>query len=143
MRLMGSSPAGDRLDMDSKSQTRFASRFPGLAHPYRPAPQLGLCGLVQPACISFFHPSTYHKNTEHAICLVAGLILLSSAAGGVLWHFHDMQAGYFPSWERRLGAFADGVFAGITVGWRIVLLSFPLNVLSVAFAYAANGNSAS
>ena len=74
MLLMGSSPAGDRLHMDSNRQTHFASRFPGLAHPYRPAPQLGLCGLIQPACLSFFHPLTYHKNTDTAICFVAGLI---------------------------------------------------------------------
>ena len=64
-------------------------------------------------------------------------LLFSSAVGGILWHFHDMQAGYFPPWERRLAAFADGISAGVTVGWLIVLLSFPLNVLSVVFAYAA------
>ncbi len=64
-------------------------------------------------------------------------LLLSSAVGGVLWHFHDMQAGHFPPWERRLTAFAEGISSGIAVGWLLVLLSFPLNVISVAFAYAA------
>ena len=64
-------------------------------------------------------------------------LFFSSAFGGILWNSHDMQAGYFPPWERRLAAFADGVTSGLANGWLIVFLSFPFNVLTIAFAYVA------
>lgn len=67
--------------------------------------------------------------------LIATLIL-SSAVGGILWTFHEMQAGYFPPWERRIEAFGNGIVSGFCFGWVIVLLSFPFNVLSLLFAYA-------
>ena len=69
--------------------------------------------------------------------VLAATLLLSSAVGGVLWTFHDMRAGYFPPWERRIGMFTDGIVSGVTIGWLIVLLSFPFNVFTMLLAYAA------
>lgn len=69
--------------------------------------------------------------------VLVATLFLSSAVSGVLYFYHDMQAGYFPPWERRIGVFASGVVTGVTLGWLIVLLSFPFNVLSTLLAYAA------
>lgn len=69
--------------------------------------------------------------------VLVATLLLSSAVCGVLYFVHDMQAGYFPPWERRIGVFANGVVTGITLGWLIVLLSFPFNVITTLLAYAA------
>jgi hypothetical protein len=67
-------------------------------------------------------------------------LLLSSALGGILYTFHDMQAGFFPSWERRKEMFLDGVTTGIACGWLIVIFSFPLNIITAAFAYVSTFN---
>lgn len=71
------------------------------------------------------------------IGVLAAALLLSSAAGGMLWTFHDMQAGFFPPLERRIGMFAEGAIRGVGTGWLIVLLLFPFNVVTTFLAYAA------
>jgi hypothetical protein len=79
--------------------------------------------------------STGWRWHRSLLAIFALTLLLSSAAGGVLWTFHDMQAGYFPPWGRRLAMFEDGIVSGITLGWLIFLLSFPLNVITTFLAY--------
>lgn len=55
-------------------------------------------------------------------------ILFSSPFGGMLWHLHDMQAGYFPdNWLLKM--IEQGFSDGFIVGWFIILLSFPYNLL--------------
>ena len=62
-------------------------------------------------------------------------LLVSSALAGILYALHDMQAGYFPSWERQVAAFRYYVSAGLALGWILVTFSFPLNLFAVPFAY--------
>ncbi|MBF9221317.1 hypothetical protein [Hymenobacter ruricola] len=65
--------------------------------------------------------------------LALATVALSSPLGGLLWHWHDMQAGYFPAdWPRQLVA---GAAEGLTTGWLIVLLSVPYNVLGLLVCY--------
>ena len=53
--------------------------------------------------------------------------LLASPLGGMLWHLHDMLAGYFPdSWGQKL---MDGAGEGIMIGWLIILMSVPYNAI--------------
>ena len=61
-------------------------------------------------------------------------ILLSSPFGGMLWFLHDMQAGYFPAdWFIKM--MIQGGMDGIAIGWLIILLSFPYNILGVVVCY--------
>jgi len=66
-----------------------------------------------------------------AVILVA--LVLACPLGGMLWHFHDMLAGFFPSfWLRKLvGGFVDGLM----IGPLLILYSFPYNVMGLIVGY--------
>ncbi len=68
-----------------------------------------------------------------AVILVA--LVLACPLGGMLWHFHDMLAGFFPNfWLRKLlGGFADGLM----IGPRLIFYSFPYNLIGLIFGYLA------
>ena len=68
-----------------------------------------------------------------AVILVA--LALACPLGGMLWHFHDMQAGFFPNfWLRKLlGGFADGLM----IGPRLIFYSLPYNLIGVIVGYFA------
>ena len=68
-----------------------------------------------------------------AVILVA--LVLACPLGGMLWHFHDMLAGFFPDfWLRKLvGGFVDGLM----VGPRLVFYSFPYNLMALIVGYFA------
>ena len=66
--------------------------------------------------------------------IIALTIALSSPFGGMLWHFHDMQAGYFPkNWLQII--IIEGISWGIQMGWVIILLSIPYNVFGSIICY--------
>ena len=62
-----------------------------------------------------------------AVILVA--LVLACPLGGMLWHFHDMLAGFFPTfWVRKLlGGFMDGLM----VGPLLIFDSFPYNLIGL------------
>lgn len=61
-------------------------------------------------------------------------ILFSFPIGGMLYYYHDMQAGYFPdNWLPVM--MENGVSAGFENGWLIILLSFPYNLLGIVVCY--------
>ena len=64
-------------------------------------------------------------------------VLLGSALGGALWSLHDMQAGFFPPSERLWQHVGWGVASGLQVGWLVLLLSLPFNVLCLPAFYGA------
>ena len=68
-----------------------------------------------------------------SVILVA--LVLACPLGGMLWHFHDMLAGFFPDfWLRKLlGGFVDGLM----VGPRLVFYSFPYNLMALIVGYFA------
>ncbi|WP_430409020.1 hypothetical protein [Kordia sp.] len=79
-----------------------------------------------------------NKNTIRRIFLTIIICvlttLLSSPFGGMLWHFHDMQAGYFPeNWMSIL--IEKGFLWGIEIGWFIILLSIPYNIICAVGCY--------
>ncbi|WP_298420115.1 hypothetical protein [uncultured Kordia sp.] len=68
------------------------------------------------------------------IIIIILTILLSSPFGGMLWHFHDMQAGYFPKdWVYKM--IYKGFSWGIQIGWYIILLSIPYNIICAIGCY--------
>ena len=84
---------------------------------------------------TWFTQKFYHSNRKPAFTffIVLLTIVLSSPFGGMLWHFHDMQAGWFPkNWiDKLLGGFTEG----LGIGWLLILLSFPYNIIGVVIAY--------
>ncbi|MGD1839907.1 MAG: hypothetical protein ACFB0B_03290 [Thermonemataceae bacterium] len=65
--------------------------------------------------------------------LITGLIIaltisVSAPFGGMLWHFHDMQAGYFPpNWISIM--VSKGFIWGLELGWLIIGFSIPYNIM--------------
>lgn len=65
------------------------------------------------------------------LALAAGAVFAASPLGGMLWYYHDMQAGFFPiGWQTKL--LREGVVHGLDGGWLIVGLSFPYNIIGAA-----------
>lgn len=63
------------------------------------------------------------------------VVYLSAPIGGMLWHFFDMKTGYFPrNWPYKL--LVQGSADGLRVGWLIIVLSIPYNLLGIAISYA-------
>lgn len=61
-------------------------------------------------------------------------IILSSPFGGMLWLYHDMQAGFFPTnWVGTM--ITKGFSWGIESGWLIIGLSIPYNIFGSVFCY--------
>lgn len=68
------------------------------------------------------------------ILIIILTILISSPFGGMLWHFHDMKAGYFPeNWISKM--INEGFIWGLKMGWYIVLLSMPYNIFGSIFCF--------
>lgn len=109
-----------------------------LYHYEHPAQYLGLVAFIYAllaAAWGIRARTTGWRMHAGLVVVIVATLLLSSAVGGVLWTFHDMQAGYFPPWDRRIGIFTEGALTGVQIGWLIVLLSFPLNLFCTIFAY--------
>jgi hypothetical protein len=68
------------------------------------------------------------------LLIISLTVLVSSPFGGILWHYYDMKAGYFPSnWLAiMLGL---GIEWGIEFGWQIVLRSIPYNIIGSILCY--------
>ena len=62
------------------------------------------------------------------IVIILLTIIVSSPFGGMLWHYYDMKAGYFPpNWFGKI--ISLGFEWGLEMGWLIVGLSIPYNVI--------------
>jgi hypothetical protein len=106
-------------------------------HDQHPLPYIALCCFFFGLLAARYAPAIARQplgwRLRATALLVAGTVLLSSPVGGALWHLHDMQAGYFPAnWPVVL---LGGAREGLLLGWLIVLLSAPYNVLGTVVAY--------
>jgi hypothetical protein len=106
-------------------------------HDQHPLPYIAVCCLsfsLLAACFALtIARQPLGRRLGSTTLLLVGTVLLSSPVGGMLWHLHDMQAGYFPvNWPTVLLA---GAGEGLLIGWLIVLLSVPYNMLGVAVSY--------
>lgn len=61
-------------------------------------------------------------------------IIISSPFGGMLYFYFDMRAGYFLSnWISLL--IKHGTSEGLSLGWLIILLSYPFNIIVIIVSY--------
>ena len=67
------------------------------------------------------------------IVIIAATVLVSSPFGGMLWHYYDMKAGYFPTnWLAILVGLGDAVvgsFVGSLLHSDDRILNFVILVL--------------
>lgn len=72
------------------------------------------------------------KRTSGRILLFLFILILTVIAGspfgGILYYYYDMKAGFFPeNWFVKL--LTEGVKDGIMIGWYVLLLSVPYNII--------------
>jgi hypothetical protein len=63
----------------------------------------------------------------YSLVVIFLALLFASPVGGMLWHVHDMLAGFFPA--NAMHKILQGIPEGLGIGWLILLLSFPYNIL--------------
>lgn len=74
------------------------------------------------------------KQVLLTLLIVVLTIIISSPLGGILWHLHDMLSGHFPQkWLWKLIRY--GFREGIQIGWLIVLMSVPYNILGTVISF--------
>ncbi len=66
-----------------------------------------------------------------AVCVTDG----QGEPGGVLWEFHDMQAGYFLTGSRLWNKLAGGAWTGLQIGWLVMAFSIPYNILGLVAGF--------
>ena len=77
---------------------------------------------------------TVTKQISFTILIIILTILLSSPFGGMLWHYYDMKAGYFPpNWISKM--IKLGFEWGLGIGWLIIALSIPYNIIGSIACY--------
>lgn len=91
-------------------------------------------GIIASVYSNKFYLQTYKRQIQTTIFIVSLTILISSPFGGMLWFYHDMQAGYFPAnWVNKI--ISSGISTGLSMGWLIIMLSLPYNILGFVVTY--------
>ncbi len=91
-------------------------------------------GIIAMLFSNRFKEATFYKQLILTIIIIGLTILLSSPFGGMLWHYHDMRAGFFPdNWVWHM--IRNGTVMGLQFGWLIALMSIPYNLLGSILSY--------
>jgi hypothetical protein len=106
-------------------------------HEAHPLAYIALCclcyGPLAAAALGSWRRRGFPGRLGLVSLLALGTVALASPLGGMLWHWHDMQAGYFPAgWLPKL---LHGSRDGLLLGWLIVLLSVPYTGLGLLASY--------
>ena len=78
-------------------------------------------------------PRLFGWRQGSAIILLT--VLVASVPGGILWKIHDMQAGFFTKGSRFWRDLLWGASAGLQVGWLVIALSVPYNIIGLIAGY--------
>ncbi|MEN8928858.1 MAG: hypothetical protein ABF242_01385 [Flavobacteriales bacterium] len=64
-------------------------------------------------------------------------IIVSSPFGGMLYFYHDFQAGWFPeNWIERM--LDSGISSGLMIGWSILIFSLPYSLIGFIVSHLLN-----
>ena len=92
-------------------------------------------GIIAPLFSKSFLQSRLKKRLLANSFIILVVVFLSSPIGGMLWHFFDMKTGYFPkNWPYKL--LVKGSVDGLRMGWLIIVLSIPYNLLGITMSFA-------
>jgi hypothetical protein len=91
-------------------------------------------GLIATFFSNNFESKTKFKRILITLTIVITTIILSLPLGGFLYFYYDMKAGFFPNnWIEII--ISKGFSQAFSVGWFIILVSFPYNILGIAATY--------
>jgi hypothetical protein len=79
---------------------------------------------------------------KRGVCIIGVIgitIIMSSIPGGMLWAFHDMQAGFFPEGQQFWTHLMWGATTGLRLGWLIIAYSIPYNMIGIVLGYWLTG----
>ncbi len=98
-----------------------------------PAPYIALVVLIHSSIITILFATKQHRNPNILSTLVIMIltIFIASPLGGLLWVYHDMELGYYPTGDLLTRNIFSAVRDGICTGWFIILLSFPYNLIGI------------
>ncbi|MBT8257272.1 MAG: hypothetical protein KJO49_02290 [Bacteroidia bacterium] len=91
-------------------------------------------GIIATVSADRFYRASFYGRIFWTAFIIVFTILISSPFGGMLWHLHDMQAGFYPkNWLKVL--LLDGTLMGLQFGWLIMALSFPYSFLGILVSH--------
>jgi len=107
-------------------------------HKDYPIPYIMICtftfAIIASILSEKFEKASVINKIQILVIIVILSIIISSFFGGILWHYHDMRAGFFPeNWPTKLLTKAS--LHGLNTGWFIILISFPYNLLGIITSY--------
>ena len=92
--------------------------------------------LIATACIHRWPHLAGWRRAFAIVGIIGATILVASAPGGALWKIHDMQAGHFTTGARFWRDLLWGASTGLELGWLILALSAPYNIIGLILGYA-------
>jgi len=85
-------------------------------------------GIIATWLANYFSKQRITGKILLTMLIILLTILLSSPFGGMLWYYYNFKAGYFPAdWFSRM--IINGTTEGLLLGWLIVGLSIPYNII--------------
>jgi len=91
-------------------------------------------GIIATVLADTFSKQNLVKQIFLTIAIIVLTVFASSPFGGMLWHYYDMKAGYFPpNWVGKMAEL--GFEWGLKTGWLIVGLSIPYNIIGSITCY--------
>jgi len=100
------------------------------AHPYQYISIVAVVYSIIAAIWAYYFHDTKKWKRHLGIGIVLLLtMVISNIACGVLWKIHDMQAGWFTQGGRFYSDLIWWAKTGLCLGWLIVALSIPYNII--------------
>ncbi len=91
-------------------------------------------GILAAIYSSRFLKQNFKRQFLTTCIIVLLTVLLSSPVGGMLWYYHDMEAGFFlKNWISLM--ISRGFGDGLMLGWIIAFFSLPYSLLGMIVCY--------
>ena len=100
------------------------------AHPFEYIAVVAVVyAIIATSCVICWPRLSSWRRRLAVVAIMLATIFTASVPGGVLWKIHDMQAGFFPKGTQFWQDLFWGAFTGLKIGWLIVALSIPYNLI--------------
>jgi len=107
------------------------------SHPFQYIAVVALTyGVIATGCALRLSRLAGWRHSAAIVGIIFATVLVASVPGGVLWKIHDMQAGYFTTGSRFWSDLLWGASTGLQVGWLVIALSLPYNIIGLILGYA-------